>query len=113
VSYLSDYLKGLSNDWQPDGGKEKIKGQWDPNRKQWNLDYFSKCSYVAILGDAKEIYYALVDLPNEFDARSFWKWNQVGSSCFRIFENTTGLVVAEWYGPDCFGQKSEKNRCDI
>lgn len=113
MSYLSNYLKGLGNAWKPDGGKEKVKGIWDPNRKQWNLDYFSECKYVAVLGDAQEKYYALVDISDEESARCFWKWNQVGSGCFRILENATGLVIAEWYGPGVFAEKNERNRCSL
>lgn len=97
IKHISNYLKSLN--WQPNGGPKKIKGIWDG--RNFDLRYFSKYPYVVICGtldqDRNETYDYLLALETKESAQYYYKWNQVGSGCFRILNTNTGSCVAEWY----------------
>ena len=121
---ISNYLKTLGKKWQPNGGKQKVKGIWDG--RNFNLRYFAEYPYVAILGEfvldgpetrertGEEIYTYLVELDSKEQARCYYRWNQVGSdSMMRILDTNTGICVAEWYSADKFVNKDERNRSKL
>ena len=92
---LSDFLENLGSKWKPDGGPDSIKRIWDANRKKFNLNYFAKNPYVAILIDKKGNYYYLVDLESRETYEAYAKWNNIGDSGFCIFNLDSGKSVYE------------------
>lgn len=109
---ISNYLKTLGKKWQPNGGKQKVKGIWDG--RNFNLRYFAEYPYLAIIGeideDRNETYYDLVELDSRTTARCYFKWNRVGTRCMRILDTTTGICVSEWYAVTKFDERDERNR---
>ena len=103
LSNLSLFLKSLGKDWKPNGGKTKIPKIWDPNRKQFNLSFFAQNRYVAVLGNEEETFDYLLDLENEECVRAYYRWNSLGASMFKILDLDRGIVIAEYFSPDVFG----------